>query len=214
MRIFRSLILLVVVLTPAVASALTLDEIVYMSKAGVSESIILALIDRDKTVFTMAPEQVVALQKDGVSEAVILAMLKSGRAEGNAAAKADEDFNRDLFLSDRAAMQAEAREAKQAEAAARPPEVVTVPVPVPVAVPYAFQNYDYRHRAPRAPHRTFAPAVPPPPPIVPGVAPMSSAVSPFSSAAPSLCIAHVATGPAPPLLNSPGFLTACPAGVR
>lgn len=212
MRIFRSLVLLVVVLAPAAASALTLDEIVYMSKAGVSESIILALIDRDKTVFTMTPEQVVALQTDGVSEAVILAMLKSGRAEGDAAARADEDFNRELFLSDRAALQAEAREAKQAEAAARPPEVVTVPVPVPVAVPYAFQNY--RHRAPRAPHRTFAPAVPPPPPIVPGVAPMSSAVSPFSSAAPSLCIAHVATGPAPPLLNSPGFLTACPPGVR
>src|SRR5262245_8488158 len=79
-------LLFVLALVPAAASAVTLDQIVALSKSGVSEPIILALIDRDRTVFTIEPEQLVALRRDGVSETVILAMLKSGRDEGEAAA--------------------------------------------------------------------------------------------------------------------------------
>jgi len=55
--------------------------------------VILALIDRDRTVFAIEPEQVVTLQRDGVSERLILAMLKSGRAEGDAAARLDAANN-------------------------------------------------------------------------------------------------------------------------
>src|SRR6476659_5757148 len=71
------------VLLPTTASAVTVDEIVGLARAGVTDAIILALIDRDKTLFAIEPEQIVKLQKDGVSEAVILAMLKSGREEGD-----------------------------------------------------------------------------------------------------------------------------------
>jgi hypothetical protein len=81
------------VLLPAAASAVTLDEILGLARAGVTDAIILALIDRDKTVFAIEPEQIVKLQKDGVSEAVILAMLKSGREEGEQAARADAASN-------------------------------------------------------------------------------------------------------------------------
>jgi len=77
---------LLLTLTPAAASAVTVDQIVGLSKSGISEPIILALIERDKTVFTIDPEQLVSLRRDGVSENVILAMLKSGREEGEAAA--------------------------------------------------------------------------------------------------------------------------------
>jgi hypothetical protein len=56
-----------------------------MSKAGVSERVIIAVIDRDKTVFTMNPDQLVTLQQEGVTEPVILAMLKSGEAGDEAA---------------------------------------------------------------------------------------------------------------------------------
>ena len=80
-------------LLPATASAVTIDEIVGMAHAGVTDAIILALIDRDRTVFAIEPEQIVKLQKDGLSEAVILAMLKSGRAEGDQAARADAAYN-------------------------------------------------------------------------------------------------------------------------
>jgi hypothetical protein len=86
-------------LVPAAASAVTVDQIVSLSKAGVSEPIILALIDRDKTVFTIEPEQLVALRRDGVTETVILAMLKSGRDEGEAAAAEAAALNSAAIMS-------------------------------------------------------------------------------------------------------------------
>jgi hypothetical protein len=93
------LLLSLVFLVPAPASAVTLDQVVTLSKAGVSEAVILALIDRDKTILTIEPDQVIALKKDGVSEAVILAMLKSGRAEGEAAANANAALNAAMVTS-------------------------------------------------------------------------------------------------------------------
>lgn len=73
------IILLPCALAPASASAVTVDQIVALSKAGVAESVLLALIDRDRSVFPIEPEQLVALKQAGLSEAVVLAMLKSGR---------------------------------------------------------------------------------------------------------------------------------------
>jgi hypothetical protein len=73
--------LIVLALLPAPASAVTVQEIVSLTKAGVSEPVILALIERDKTIFTITPEQLVALQKEGLTDAVLLAMLRSGRQE-------------------------------------------------------------------------------------------------------------------------------------
>ena len=72
-------------LNQTTASAVTRDEIVRLSRSGVSDDVILALVDRDKTIFSIAPEDLVTLKSEGVSEAVVLAMLKSGREEGEAA---------------------------------------------------------------------------------------------------------------------------------
>ena len=71
-------------LAPAVASAATIEEIVRLAKSGVSDEVILTLIERDKTIFTIPPDDLVTLKSDGVSEAVVVAMLKSGREEGEA----------------------------------------------------------------------------------------------------------------------------------
>jgi hypothetical protein len=92
-------LLLLLLLSPAAAFAVTLDQIVALSKAGVSDTVILALIDRDKAVITVEPDQLSKLQRDGVSEAVILAMLKSGRDEGAAAAAADAAMNAAFYFS-------------------------------------------------------------------------------------------------------------------
>ena len=81
------------VLAPRAASALTVDQVLALKKAGVTDTVILALIDRDRTVFAIEPEQVITLQRDGLSERVILAMLKSGRDEGEQAARADAAYN-------------------------------------------------------------------------------------------------------------------------
>jgi hypothetical protein len=82
----------VLALFPAPASAVTVDQVVSLAHAGVTDAVILALIDRDRTIFAIEPEQIVTLQRDGLSEAVILAMLKSGRDEGDQAARADSTY--------------------------------------------------------------------------------------------------------------------------
>jgi len=86
-------------LLPSAASAVTLDEVVGLARAGVTDAIILALIDRDKTVFAIEPGQIVKLQRDGLSEAVILALLKSGRDEGDQAARADAAANASWIMA-------------------------------------------------------------------------------------------------------------------
>ena len=80
---------LVLALMPATASAVSVQAIVALSNSGVSDEVILALIERDKTIFTIEPEQLAALKRQGVSQAVVLAMLRSGRPQPGAPAQAD-----------------------------------------------------------------------------------------------------------------------------
>ena len=72
-------VLILLALVPPTASAVSLDQIVVLCRAGVPDDVVLALIDRDKSVFALEPEQLVWLKQAGVSEAVVLAMLRSGR---------------------------------------------------------------------------------------------------------------------------------------
>ncbi len=83
------LLFLSVVASPA--AAVTTDQVVALKKSGVSDAVILALIERDRTVFTIAPEQIVALQREGLSEALIIAMLRSGQ-EADEAARAESSY--------------------------------------------------------------------------------------------------------------------------
>ena len=73
------------------AAAVTTDQVVALKKAGVSDAVILALIERDHTVFSIAPEQILALQREGLSEALIIAMLKSGQ-DADEAARAESAY--------------------------------------------------------------------------------------------------------------------------
>ena len=95
----RAILLLVLVLSPAAASAVSVSEIVALSKAGVSESVILALIDRDQTVLSIAPEQLVSLKREGLSDTLLMAMLRSGREQGDEAARADASLNAANIMS-------------------------------------------------------------------------------------------------------------------
>ncbi|HJZ70236.1 MAG TPA: hypothetical protein VKE51_00775 [Vicinamibacterales bacterium] len=102
-RFFRPLVawlvLMAGVLAPSVASAVTVEQIVELSRSGVTEAVILALIDRDKTIFALEPEQLVTLKAQGVSDTVILAMLKNGREEGERAAQAAAELNSNFIMS-------------------------------------------------------------------------------------------------------------------
>jgi hypothetical protein len=99
MKRVRAFLLIVLVLVPAAASAATVEQVVALSRAGVSEAVILALIDRDHTIFTLEPEQLATLKQQGVSENIVLAMLRSGRDEGEQAARTEAASRASLILS-------------------------------------------------------------------------------------------------------------------
>src|SRR5256885_6243377 len=73
------LVLALAACTPTPAGAVTLAEVVSLSKGGFSEQVILALIERDQTLFSLSSDQLVKLQREGVSDTILLALLKSGR---------------------------------------------------------------------------------------------------------------------------------------
>jgi hypothetical protein len=185
-----------VAVTPRAVSAATVEQIVTLTKAGVSESIILALIERDKTVFTIEPEQLVKLKQDGVSEAVVLAMLKSGRAEGDEQARADAEQKAAMILSSLSAVPEVVLLGHGPDipnlgghfyySNYAPVDIFPVPYAVPYAVPFA-SDYAPRHRP-----RRFSPVR-----------------SPVQTS-PGVCMAQVDTGPVPPMVGSKGFAITCP----
>lgn len=153
------LVLALAACTPSPAGAVTLAEVVALSKSGVSEQVILALIERDQTLFSMSPDQLVKLQRDGVSDTILLALLKSGRPN---------DTPMPAISAPTVA--------SQTAAASLPPAVVVVghsaeypntrttdvmvatdlalsqaPVIVPVPVPVPYLAARAGHRAPRGP---------------------------------------------------------------
>jgi hypothetical protein len=66
-------------LLPARADALTVRDIVELTRAGLGDEILLALIDVDPSVFPIDTATLKHLKQSGVSERVILAMVQSAR---------------------------------------------------------------------------------------------------------------------------------------
>jgi len=120
----------------SVAQALTVRDVVELTKAGVSDPVLLALIQIDHRVYTIDAEAVKAMKAAGVSDAVMLAMIKAGRDAGNDG-------------TDAVGPAPAAADAAVQPAVAPPPQVVVidhggsqplvseVPVAVPVVVPVA-----------------------------------------------------------------------------
>ena len=61
------------------ADAITLAEIIQLTKAGLDEDVLLALIEVDQRVFAIDPDTMKELKAAGVSPRVIVAIVKSGR---------------------------------------------------------------------------------------------------------------------------------------
>lgn len=102
------------------AEAVTVRDVIELSKAGLSDQVLLALIEVDRGVFTIDTPTVKQLKDEGVSEAVIVALIRSGRPP-----------------------RPPEREAAFVPAVASEPQVVVidhhdapVPAPTPIAVPY------------------------------------------------------------------------------
>lgn len=76
-----SLLIVVAALTTGAsrAEAITLAEIMQLTKAGLNEEVLLALIEVDQRVFAIDPDTLKQLKDAGVSPRVIVAIVKSGR---------------------------------------------------------------------------------------------------------------------------------------
>lgn len=61
------------------AGAVTIRDVIELTKAGVSEEVLLALIDVDGGVYASDTETLKALKAAGVSERVMVALVRSGR---------------------------------------------------------------------------------------------------------------------------------------
>lgn len=57
------------------AAAATVQDLVKLKAAGLSDDILIALIESDGSVFHLKADDVIAIRRDGLSEKVILAML-------------------------------------------------------------------------------------------------------------------------------------------
>ena len=76
----RGLLATVVVLVaPGNASAVSTRDLIELSKAGLSDEVLVALIEADGTEFHLDAPKILALRAEGLSERVILAMIKNSR---------------------------------------------------------------------------------------------------------------------------------------
>lgn len=72
-------LLTAVALSGGRAEAVTIRDLIELSKAGLSDTVLLALIEVDRSVFTIDTATLKQLKDAGVSDAVIVALIRSGR---------------------------------------------------------------------------------------------------------------------------------------
>ena len=118
----------------APAQALTIHDIVELTRAGLGDEVLLALIEVDRGVYAIDKETLKQLKTAGVSERVIVALVKSGRE------LPPEPVPTPVLESPVAAP------APQVVVIDHQPERV-VEVPVPVAVPVFIPARRSRHHA-------------------------------------------------------------------
>lgn len=106
------------------AEALTLKEVLELHKAGLSDDVLVALIEVEKSVFAIDHDTIKMMKAEGLSERVMIAMIKSGRMPAPPSA-----------ASVAAAAPAPAPQVVVIEHQAPPQEPVVTEVAVPVAVP-------------------------------------------------------------------------------
>jgi hypothetical protein len=61
------------------ADAITVRDVIELTKAGLSEEVLLALIESDRNVFTLDAATMRALKEAGVTDRVMLALIHNGR---------------------------------------------------------------------------------------------------------------------------------------
>ncbi len=73
--------MLIVIAVPNRAAAVSMSDLIELSRAGLSDDVLVALVEADNTSFALDAPKILELRRQGLSERVITAMLKSGRTE-------------------------------------------------------------------------------------------------------------------------------------
>ncbi len=79
MRRMVLIALMLLPLAPGRAEAVTVSDIIGLTRAGLGDDVLLALIEVDRSVFPIDTQTITRLKQAGVSERVISAMIRSGR---------------------------------------------------------------------------------------------------------------------------------------
>lgn len=79
MRRFLPAMIVVFALAAGRAEAVTIRDLVELSRAGLGDDVLIALIEVDHGVFAIDAKTLKQLKEAGVSEAVIVALIRSGR---------------------------------------------------------------------------------------------------------------------------------------
>ncbi|HEY3884929.1 MAG TPA: hypothetical protein VGL62_06965 [Vicinamibacterales bacterium] len=108
------------------AWAVTVHDVIELSRAGLSDDILVTLIGVDRTVFSIDAATLEELKQAGVSDTVVKAMIRSGRTP---ATSMPEPVTAQFEPPQPAIDSSAPAEAEPA------PIPIYVPVPVPVAVP-------------------------------------------------------------------------------
>ncbi|MGH9371223.1 MAG: hypothetical protein ACRD15_06800 [Vicinamibacterales bacterium] len=143
----RTLLLVAALLVPASASAVTLRDIIELTKAGLPDDVLVAIIDADRTIFTLDKDQILELKKAGVSKQVLLKMLRTRREFESSPMSGEE--------ATPAVTESRIPQPEVVVIGAQPaPPPVTVVVPQYFYVPYAIWGTP-THRVPRTPPPPF-----------------------------------------------------------
>ena len=148
MRTYTKIVVLsLAILTgPAVANAyaVTIRDLVELSKEGVSDAILIALIETDGSRFKLTPDDIRGIRAQGLSDAVIVAMirtrpsaapLRDGVAESLPPAPAPAPREREVIYVESPPVTVTQTVTRRVEAPREPPRVEYAPVYVPVYVP-------------------------------------------------------------------------------
>jgi hypothetical protein len=132
MRRIAFFVLPLITLFPPSASAITVRDVIELTRAGLGEDIILALIEVDPSVFPIDTATLKMLKGAGVGERVIVAMIRSGRMQPPASTEPVAP----VVIEEDRAPEPQVVVIDHHDA----PQVREVPVAVPVYVPVPVTN--------------------------------------------------------------------------
>ena len=122
------------------AAALTVRDVMELTRAGLGDEILLALIDVDPSVFPIDAATLKKLKDAGVSERVIIAMIRSARTPMPAPEPLAAPIEQPAPAPQPQVVVIEHHD---------PPEVREVPVAVPVYIPVAVNGHHRTDRVDR-----------------------------------------------------------------